>query len=721
MTKSSPPDSPTLSAMLAAARSAAAPAARKVPAEIVQHGRARTDEYAWLRDENWQAVMRDPARLAPEIRAQLEAENAYVETVMGPTEALQRRLFEEMKGRIREDDASPPLRDGPFAYYTRFRTGGQYPVFARRPVDPATGEPAGEEEILLDGDREADGADYFDIADVQHSPDHRRIAWAVDRRGSEYYEIRIRDIARGEDFVVLAEEGAGGLAWAADSETVFWTWRDANGRPKVVYRSRVEDARAAAVYEEPDDGFHLEVSKSDGDSYIVISAHTHTTSELRLVDSTRPGDEPRLVAAREAGVEYDIVEAPDRFYFVTNADGATDFKIVSAPREAPGRENWTDVVPHRPGVLILEAFGFREWQVRLERENALPRIVVRRYADGQEHAIAFDEEAYALGVDPGFEFATDTLRFSYESPATPEEIYDYDMAGRTRALRKRQEVPSGHDPSDYVVRRLMAPAPDGETVPVTVLHRRDQPLDGSAPLLLYGYGSYGITIPAAFRIKPLSLADRGMVFAIAHVRGGKARGYRWYLDGKLEKKINTFKDFIAAGEHLADQGFTARGRIVAMGGSAGGLLVGAAANMAPDLFAGVIAAVPFVDILNTMSDPDLPLTPPEWPEWGDPITDPDAHARIAGYSPYDNVADQAYPHVLAIAGLTDPRVTYWEPAKWIARLRDRRADDRLTLLKTEMGAGHGGKTGRFDALKDDALEYAFALSVAGLADTAPRR
>jgi oligopeptidase B len=375
--------------------------------------------------------------------------------------------------------------------------------------------------------------------------------------------------------------------------------------------------------------------------------------------------------------------------------------------------NWREVLPHRPGRLILGIVAYAGHLVRMEREDGLQRIVVRRLSDGGEHAIVFDEEAYSLGISKGYEFDTTTLRFTYSSLTTPAQVYDYDMQTRARILRKAQEVPSGHDPADYVTRRVLAPAPDGQAVPVSLLYRKDTPLDGSAPLLLYGYGAYGIAIPAAFATTRLSLVDRGFVFAVAHVRGGKDKGYRWYTEGKREKKPNTFTDFIAAGEYLAQQGYTRRGRIVAHGGSAGGMLMGAVANMAPDLFLGIIADVPFVDVLNTMLDENLPLTPPEWPEWGNPLASRDDFAVIRSYSPYDNVAAKAYPHIFAYAGLTDPRVTYWEPAKWIARLRARNTSDSLILLKTNMQAGHGGASGRFEQLKELAVDFAFALKIAG--------
>ncbi len=383
--------------------------------------------------------------------------------------------------------------------------------------------------------------------------------------------------------------------------------------------------------------------------------------------------------------------------------------------------NWQEIIPHRPGCLMLDTILYRQHMVRLEREDGLPRIVVRRLADGAEHAIAFPEEAYSLGMSPGYEFDTPTMRFIYSSMTTPAETYDYDMETRERTLRKRQEVPSGHNAADYVTRRLYAPAPDGETVPVSILYRKDTPLDGSAPLLLYGYGAYGISIPASFSTTRLSLVDRGFIYAIAHIRGGKDKGYHWYTDGKLTQKLNTFTDFIAAGEYLVEQGLTQRGRIVANGGSAGGMLMGVVANMAPDLFLGIIADVPFVDVLNTMLDKHLPLTPPEWPEWGNPITSRDEFEIIHSYSPYENVEAKAYPHIFAYGGLTDPRVTYWEPAKWVARLREKNTSDNLILLKINMEAGHGGASGRFEQLREMAADYAFALKIAGLAAPAGQK
>ncbi|HET9574231.1 MAG TPA: S9 family peptidase, partial [Methyloceanibacter sp.] len=450
--------------------------------------------------------------------------------------------------------------------------------------------------------------------------------------------------------------------------------------------------------------------------YLLLSVHDHETAEISLIDAVDPSAPPLLVAPRKAKHDYSVEHHDGRLIILTNSGGAEDYRIVEAPVETPGPEHWREIEPHRPGRLILDVVAYKDFLVRLEREDGLPRIVVRRFADGEEHEIAFDEEAYSLGLSAGYEYDTPTLRFTYSSMTTPAQVFDYDMEARSRTLRKTQEVPSGHDPSLYVTRRVMAPAKDGETVPVSLLYHKNTKLDGSAPLLLYGYGAYGMTIPAGFSTNALSLVDRGFVYAIAHVRGGKDKGYRWYKAGKREKKVNTFTDFIAAGEFLAEQRFTARGRVVAHGGSAGGMLMGAVANMAPDLFLGIIAEVPFVDVLTTMLDASLPLTPPEWPEWGNPIESEADYRTIADYSPYDNVRAIAHPHILALAGLTDPRVTYWEPAKWMAKLRELDAGDSLLLFRTNMEAGHAGASGRFERLKEVALAYAFALKIAGLQD-----
>jgi len=685
------------------------PIAAKRPVVTQHHGVTLTDDYAWLRADNWQEVMRDPATLDPEIRAYLEAENAYTAAEMADTEALQAALFKEMRARIKEDDSSVPAPDGPFAYASRYVEGGQHPFIVRTPRD------GGDETILIDADAMAKGLAYFELGGADHSPDHRLLAYSFDDKGSESYTMHLRVAATGIDLSDRIEGTTGGATWAADSNTLFYTVLDDNHRPCRVLRHVVGTGAEddVLVYEESDPGFFVGVGQTQSARLILIDTHDHETSEVHLLDAADPAGALRLVAPRKAGEEYEVEENGGTLYILTNADGAEDFKIVTAPLDAPGRENWTDLVPHRPGTLILGLTVYKEFMVRLERFAGLPRIIIRELASGEEHSIAFDEEAYSLGLGDGYEFDTTSLRFTYSSMTTPSRVYDYDMRTRARVLRKEQEVPSGHDPDAYVTRRVFATAADGETVPVSLLYRKDTPLDGSAPLLLYGYGAYGITIPASFSTTRLSLVDRGFVYAIAHIRGGKDKGYRWYLEGRRDKKPNSFKDFIAAGDYLAAEGFTSRGRIVAWGGSAGGMLMGAVANLAPDLFGGIIAEVPFVDVLNTMLDDSLPLTPPEWPEWGNPIESAADFATIAAYSPYDNVEAKAYPPILAIGGLTDPRVTYWEPAKWVARLRATKLGEAPLLLKTNMDAGHGGASGRFDSLKETAFATAFALKVSG--------
>ncbi|MBL8583057.1 MAG: S9 family peptidase [Rhizobiaceae bacterium] len=679
------------------------------PVEDVHHGVRRMDEYAWLRADNWQEVFRDPAVLDPAIRAHLEAENAYQEELMAGTALLRTHLFAEMKGRIKEDDSSVPMKDGPFAYGSAFRLGGEQPRFFRTPRE------GGSEEVLLDGDAEAEGKPYFRLGGVDHSADHGRLIWGYDDKGSEFYTLRVRDLATGADLVDTITDSAGSGEWDARAEGFFYTRLDANHRPSTIYYHRLGTDPAAdkLIYEEADHGFFMNVGGTRSNRWILIGINDHETSEYRILPADDPQAEPRLVAERETGLEYDLEEGGDVFFILTNADGAKDFKIVTAPVDDPVRANWRDLVAHEPGRLILSILAFRDYLVRLERKDGLPRIVVRERETGEEHAIAFDEEAYSLGLSGSYEYETDVMRFSYSSMTTPAQVFDYDMRTRERTLLKEQEIPSGHHAELYVTRRLMAPAPDGELVPVSILYRYDTPLDGSAPTLLYGYGSYGITVPAAFNTNCLSLVDRGFVYAIAHVRGGKDKGFAWYEDGKRAKKAHTFSDFVAVARHLVAEGFTSHDRIVAQGGSAGGMLMGAIANMAPEAFGGIVAEVPFVDVLTTMLDASLPLTPPEWPEWGNPLASEADYRTIAAYSPYDNVGALDYPPILAVAGLTDPRVTYWEPAKWVARLRRLKSGGNPVLFKINMEAGHAGASGRFSRLEEIAYTYAFALKVVG--------
>jgi oligopeptidase B len=675
------------------------------------HGVTLEDPFNWLRADNWQEVMRDPSALDPEIRAYLEAENAYSDAALADTTELQHTLFEEMKARLKPDDRTVPSPDGPFEYFSSFAAGGQYPRLCRRPRG------GGDEVILIDGNAEAAGKTYWDLGAATHSPDHTLVAYSTDDKGSELYTVRIRDLATGSNLDDEIPDTRGDIAWANDSRTLYYIRVDANHRPRAVWRHTIGTPSSAdeLVYEEADESFFLALGRTRSRAFVLINAHDHQTSEFHVLDANDPKAAPRIITPRVTGHEYDVEHHDDRFIITTNSEDAEDFRVVEAPVADPGFANWKELIPHRTGRLIIEVSVTQHHITRLEREDGLPRIVVRRIADGAEHPIAFAEEAYSLGIAGGYEFDTTNLRFTYSSMTTPAETYDYDMSTRTRLLQKRQEIPSGHNPDDYVTRRLFALAPDGQTVPVSLLYRKSTPLDGSAPAFLYGYGAYGISMPASFSTGRLSLVDRGFIFALAHVRGGKDKGYRWYREGKAKKKVNTFTDFIAAGEMLVAEGLTSRGRIVANGGSAGGMLMGAVANIAPDLFLGIIADVPFVDVLNTMLDKDLPLTPPEWPEWGNPIESAEDFATIRSYSPYDNVTPIPYPHILATGGLTDPRVTYWEPAKWVAKLRRLNTSDKLLLLKINMGAGHGGASGRFERLKETARDFAFALKISGKA------
>ncbi len=693
-----------------------APLADKRPVEIEQHGTVRIDNYDWMRDENWQEVLRNPEQLDEDIREHLDAENGFYEAATDDLEPLRERLFEEMRGRIKEDDSSVPLPDGDYAYAVRFREGGEYPVYVRTP------RAGGEETILYDGDLEGKDEAFFRIASVGHSPDHRLIAYGVDRLGSEYYDIRVRIVESGEEYPETIPSTNGHVVWAADSKSFYYVERDDNQRPKRI-RHHILGTEASddpIVYEEPDDSYFLGVDKSQSGEYVFINIRKGTSSEYRYLRAdAEPGTAAALIAPRREDELYDVEHHGDHFYIKTNADGAVDFKIVRAPVENPGRENWQDWLPYRAGIYIGSFVPFQDRVVRLERENALPRIVVSDYAREDVYEIEFDEAAYSLSLSSGYEFDTRNLRFDYESPSTPEQTFDFDLDTRERVLRKTQEVPSGHDPGLYAVERFSITADDGAEVPVTILRLKSTPTDGTAPLLLYGYGSYGITIQARFNTSVLSLVDRGVIHATAHIRGGSAKGRQWYLDGKLDKKRNSFSDFADVTEELQQRGYSRKGETVIYGGSAGGLLVGATLNLRPDLFGGAIAAVPFVDVLNTMSDAELPLTPPEWVEWGDPISDAEAFETIGAYSPYDNIRqDVEYPPLLATGGLTDYRVTYWEPAKWIARMRER-ARGGPFFLKMNMGAGHSGSAARFERLRERTHDYAFALKLFGLTEREP--
>lgn len=679
------------------------PVAKKVPVRIEQLGRVRVDDYQWMKDDNWQAVLRDPSLIKADVKEHLTAENAYREAMMASTLPLQAEMFEEMKGRIKEDDSSVPAADGPWEYYVRYNTGDQHPLYCRRPRGQKDGEV-----ILLDCNKLAEGKAYSEVSATEHSPDHALFGYAEDAQGSEVFKIYIKDLATGEVLPNPIESATENFTFSPDSQWIFWTNRDDNGRPDKIFRRPARGGETALVYQEADDGMFQSVGRTSDDAFIVIGIANQETSEGRIIPGHNPTATPVVVEPRHTGRIYNLDHWGDRWIIRTNADDAIDFKVMEAPSDTPSKANWKDLIPHTPGRFIEDVALVKDYLARQERADANTKIVIRDRA-GAEHEIAVDEPAYALSLGGASEFDTTVMRYGYNSPSTPTSTYDYDLKTRERTLRKVQEIPSGHNPADYVVERLNAPASDGELVPVTVLRRKDTPVDGSAPLLLYGYGSYGIPMAASFSTNRLSLVDRGFIYAIAHIRGGSDKGWNWFLTARRFTKKNTFTDFVAAAEHLIAQNYTKAGNIVAEGRSAGGLLMGAITNMRPDLWAGVIGGVPFVDVINTMSDTSLPLTPPEWPEWGNPLEDAAAYDYILSYSPYDQIEAKPYPALLATGGLSDPRVTYWEPEKWVAKLRPASTSGKPVLLKINMEAGHFASSGRFDYLKDIAHDYAFAV------------
>ncbi len=687
---------------------AAPPVAKRVPVEDVRHGDRRVDDYHWLRDPGYPQVE------DPEIIAYLEAENAYREQVMAPVRPLQDELFEELKGRLKEDDAGVPVKKGDWYATWRFQPDHQYPVHY---LIPAADGPDAEGRVLLDENALAEGHDYLSVRMVEPCPGYRRFAYSVDVDGSEKFEIKVRPIDGGEDLPDRVPNTNGTFAWASDGESFLYLRLDDSLRPSSVWRHRLgtpaEDD--ALVYEEADPGFMVSLDVPLDETLIFIEAGDHETSEVRFVPADTPDAAPTLIAPRRKGQQYSADHRDGTLYILTD-DRHENRRLVTAPVATPGTEHWQEMIAPSDAVYLSGHLVFRDFLVVVEREAGVQHVRVRRFADGESHRIEFDEPAYSVHPRGNAEAGQTHLRLGYQSLVTPPTVLDYDMESRERTVRKVQEIPSGYDASAYVSEREWATAPDGEKVPVTIVRRRDTPKDGSAPLYLYAYGSYGATIDPYFSPNRLSLLDRGWVWALAHPRGGSDLGRRWYLQGKLEHKVNTFTDVIAVGRHLAAQGYTAEGRLTVAGGSAGGLMVGACINMAPDLFHAAAAHVPFVDVLNTMLDDTLWLTPSEFVEWGNPIADADAYFRIKGYSPYDNVEAKRYPHLFVTGGISDPRVTYWEPAKWVAKLRATKTDDNLLVLRMNMGAGHGGASGRYESLKELAEEYAFLLLVYGMAE-----
>lgn len=681
----------------------AQPVAEQRPYSYERHGVTVQDPWHWLRDQSYPTVDDE------DVLDYLRAENAYFEAAMAPHRPLIDTLFQEMRGRIQEDDSSVPHRDGEYTYWWAFQPGAQYRTWYRRPI--AGGEP----QVVLDEAAEAAGKEYYRLGTIQVSPDGRRAAILVDDNGSERFQLRIRDLATGQDIETVTEVGIGRPVWTADSRGVVFTEVNDNWRS---YRARLHwlgqsPAEARTLYEETENiAFTVGVELTQDRRFILIGTGENSSNEIRFVPADNPEAPLTLIAARRPDIQYSVDSAHGKFWILTN-DDHVNFRVVEANPEQPG--DWRTVIAGSDEVYLRGVTSFRDHLVITERVNGLDQIRLRTY-DGAERRIPFTEAAYTVGLGSNPEYAPATYRLGYSSMVTPPTVYDYHPGDDWLEVLKVQQIPSGYDASQYATERLMVPSRDGREIPVSIVYRRDFQRNGAGRLFLYAYGAYGYATPPGFNTNRISLLDRGYAFAIAHIRGGDDLGFQWYLDGKLDRRTNTFNDFVDAAQGLISEGYTRAGRIAIQGGSAGGELMGAVVNSNPDLWGAVVADVPFVDVVNTMLDETLPLTPGEWNEWGNPITDATAFRYMLSYSPYDNVTAQAYPPMLITGGLNDPRVTYWEPAKWAARLRATRTDANLQLMKMNMGAGHGGQSGRWSRLTEIAEAYAFILTQNGGAE-----
>jgi len=671
-----------------------APLASKKPHLLETHGHKRQDSYYWMND-----------RENPEVIDYLNAENAYLKEVMKPTELLQEQLFEEMKGRIKEQDESVPYFKSGYFWYSRFEKGSEYPVLCRK-----FGSLEAQEEIILDVNILAEGKSYFQIGQAICSTNQQLLAFAADEVGRRIYSIHFKNLATQEILKDQIPEVTGNFVWAADQQNIFYSKQDPETlRSFQIFKHILgtPSTQDLLIYEELDEEFSCVVHKTKSEKYIFIHSESTISSEVRFIPADQPTVPFQILQARIPHLEYAADHYGEHFYIRTN-DQAQNFKLVKAPLTNPSKENWIDVIPHRPEVLLEDFDLFSKYLVTQERSNGLTQIRIQPWS-GEGHCLAFEDETYTAYVGTNPEFDTDVLRFGYNSLVSPSSVYDYHMVTREKTLLKQQEVVGGHDPNAYHSERIWAKAADGVLVPISLVYQKSTfSKSGKNPLLLYAYGSYGYSMDAYFSSNRLSLLQRGFVFAIAHIRGGEDLGRAWYEDGKLLKKRNTFTDFISCAEHLVQQHYTSPTQLYAMGGSAGGLLMGAVINMRPDLFNGIVANVPFVDVVTTMLDESIPLTTGEFQEWGNP-KEKEFYDYMLSYSPYDNVSAQAYPNLLVTSGLHDSQVQYWEPTKWVAKLREEKTDQNLLLLFTNMEAGHGGASGRFNPLKEIALEYAFLL------------
>ncbi len=677
------------------------PIAQKIKKELRLHDDVRNDDYFWLNEKE-----------SPSVLDYLNAENTFRESEMKETEELQKQLFEEIKGRIKEDDQSVPYRKNGYWYYVRYETGMEHAIYCRK-----KGSLDAEEEILLDANEEAKNFSYYQIAGMSISNDNKLLAYGEDTVSRRIYTIRFKNLETGEMLDDRIENTTGGAAWAEDNKTVFYTTKDETLRPAYIWRHKLgttpqEDME---VYHEKDETFVCSVYKSKSRRFLMIGCSSTVSNEYHYLDSHDPTGSFKVLQSRVRELEYSVADFEDHWYILTNKDKATNFKLMKSPLDMPSQENWVDVIHHRENVYLENVEIFKDFLVTEERENGLTRIKIDRWDNSDTHFINFNEETYTAGIGNNPEFDSTILRYSYSSLTTPASVIDYDMTSRKETVMKQQEVVGGHNPEEYHAERIWATAPDGVKVPISLVYKKSLKRADGNPLMLYGYGSYGITVDPGFSSTRLSLLDRGFVFAIAHIRGGQYLGRKWYEDGRMMKKKNTFTDFIACAEKLIEEKFTTPEHLYAMGGSAGGLLIGAVINMRPELFKGVIAAVPFVDVVTTMLDTSIPLTTGEYDEWGNP-NDPEYYRYIKSYSPYDNVEAKNYPAMLITTGLHDSQVQYWEPAKWAAKLRNVKTDTNPLFLYINMDTGHGGASGRFEAYKETAMNYAFLFMLEGIGE-----
>jgi oligopeptidase B len=675
------------------------PKADVIPKRLEQFGHVRVDNYYWLKE-----------RTDPKVTAYLDAENAYTDAFMAHTKTLQKALYDEIVGRIKQADATAPVYDNGYYYYSRFTKGQQYPTLVRK-----RGSLEAAEEVLLDENALAEGQGYFSLGSWHVSPDNRLMAFAVDTGGRRFYTIRVKDLTLNRMLGDTIVDVAGNLAWANDSRTLFYTKQDPKTlRPYRIHR-HVQGEKTSEdplVFEEADETFSCTISRTRSDRYLMIASRQTLSTEYRFIEADKPTDAFTVIQPRRANLEYSADHLGDDFYIRTNLE-AKNFRLMKAPVRSPGMEHWRDAVSHRDDVFLERFELFRDFLVVEERRDGLMRLRIRPWSGEPEHQVDFGEPAYLARIGPNPELNTDTVRYIYTSLTTPMSSYDYNMTKRSKTLVKREEVQGDFDPAKYITERLHASAPDGVKVPISIVYRKGFPRDGSRPLLLWGYGSYGASRDPSFDSERLSLLDRGFAFAIAHIRGGQELGRGWYEDGKLLKKKNTFIDFVSCADFLIREGYTRSDRLFAQGGSAGGLLMGAVINMRPDLFKGVIAAVPFVDVVTTMLDPSIPLTTFEYDEWGNPA-DRTYFEYMLSYSPYDNVEAKAYPNLLVTTSLQDSQVQYWEPAKWVAKLRASKTDTNQLLLRTYIKGSHGGVSGRYKRYEQTAFVYAFILDLMGL-------